>query len=160
MTSAEAECELVEVGVEVLGSDRAMVGAEHPALEQARNAMHARQQDVGGIVLAAHDGPLVLVAAVGHVPVRLPPVGVHGRTRLHRALDKRDQAVLLRDIVHVLQPNPPETLGVLDLDRDRNDRLLAVCRPPTPASTPPTYVSSTSTKPVSLSRRGRTIGVR
>jgi acetolactate decarboxylase len=55
-------------------------------------------------VLGAHDGPLVLVAVVGHGPVRLPPVGVDGRSRLHRALDERDQA-LLGDIVDALQSN-------------------------------------------------------
>ena len=45
-----------------------------------------------------------------------------GRSRLDRALDERDQAVL-GDIVDALQSNPPETLGVLDLDGDRDDRL-------------------------------------
>ena len=52
MASVEAEGELVEVRVEVLGSDRPLVGAEHPALEQARNTMDARHQDVSGIVLS------------------------------------------------------------------------------------------------------------
>jgi hypothetical protein len=47
---------------------------------------------------------------------------VDGRARLDRALDERDQAVL-RDIIDALQSNAPETLGVLDLDRDRDDRL-------------------------------------
>ena len=73
--SVEAEREFVEVGVEVLGSNGALVGAKQPALEQARDAMDARHQDVGRIVLAAHYGPLVLVAVVGHGPVGLPPVG-------------------------------------------------------------------------------------
>ena len=51
------------------------------------------------------------------VPPTLP-----GRSRLDCAFDERDQAVL-RDIVDALQSNPPETLGVLDLDSDRDDRL-------------------------------------
>lgn len=84
--------------------------------------MDARHQDVSGVVLPAHDRPVVLVAVVGHRPVGLPPVGVDSRARLDRALDERDQAVL-RDIIDALQSNAPETLGVLDLDRDRDDRL-------------------------------------
>ena len=84
--------------------------------------MDARHHDVGRVVLGAHDRPLVLIATVGHGPVRLPPVRVDGRSRLDRALDERDQAVL-GDIVDTLQSNPPETPGVLDLNSDRDDRL-------------------------------------
>jgi hypothetical protein len=39
--SVQAEGELVEVGVEVIGADRALVGAGQPALEQAGDAMNA-----------------------------------------------------------------------------------------------------------------------
>src|ERR1039458_3159367 len=49
VASVEAECELVEVRIEVLGSDRTLVGAEHPALKQARDAMDARHEDVSGV---------------------------------------------------------------------------------------------------------------
>ena len=49
-------------------------------------------------------------------------VGMDSRSRLDRAFDERDQAVL-GDVVDALQSNPPETLGVLDLDGDRDDRL-------------------------------------
>jgi hypothetical protein len=119
----------------VLGSDRALVGAEQPALEQARDAMNARHHNVGRVGLGAHDRPFVLVAVLRHRPVGLPPVGVDGRSGLHCALDERDQAVL-GDIVDALQPNPPETLGVLDLDRDRDDRLGVGLRAEHPALNP------------------------
>ena len=45
-----------------------------------------------------------------------------GRSGLDGAFDERDQAVL-GNVVDASQPNSPETLGLLDLDRDRDDRL-------------------------------------
>ena len=134
--SVEAERELVEVRVEVLWSDGPLVGAKQPALEQARDAMNARHDHVSGIVLGAHDGPLVLVAAVRHSPIGLPPVGVDSRARLDRAFDERDQAVL-GDIVDALQSNPPETLGFSISTAIATIAFVSVCRPNTPPSTPP-----------------------
>ena len=49
--------------------------------------MDARHHHVSGIVLGAHDRPLVLIAAVAHRPIGLPSVGVDGRSRLHCVLD-------------------------------------------------------------------------
>ena len=49
-------------------------------------------------------------------------VGMDSRSGLDRTFDERDQAVL-GDVVDALQSDPPETLGVLDLDGDRDDRL-------------------------------------
>jgi hypothetical protein len=63
---------------------------------------------------------------------------VDGRSRLYRALDERDQAVP-GEIVDALQPNTPETLGLLDLDRDRDDRL-GVGLPAEHAALDPTQV--------------------
>ena len=51
--SVEAEGELVEVGVEVLRADPALVGPEQPALEQPRDAVHARHQYMRGILVLA-----------------------------------------------------------------------------------------------------------
>ena len=70
------------------------MGAEQPALEQARDAVDAWHHDVRGIVLLAHDGPLVQVAVLGHGPVRLPPIGVDRRAGLDGRFDERDQTVL------------------------------------------------------------------
>ena len=72
------------------------------------------------------NGPLVLVAVLGHGPVGLVPVAVDRGSWLDRAADERHQ-VLLADRLHTLHPNPPKPLGMLDLDGDRHERLrLAV----------------------------------
>ena len=91
--TVEAEGELVEVSIEVLVADATLVGAQQPTLEKARDAVHARHHDMRGIILLAHDRPLVLVAALRELPVRLPPVGVDGRAGLHRLVDEREQVV-------------------------------------------------------------------
>jgi hypothetical protein len=70
----------------------------------------------------AHHGPLGRVAVLGDGPVRLPPIGVDSRAGLNDRLDERDQAGW-SDVVDRLQPNPSETLGLLDLHGDRDDRL-------------------------------------
>jgi hypothetical protein len=94
--AVETERELVGVCVEMLGADPALVGAEQPALEQARDAMHTWHHDVRRVVLLAHHGSLVRVAVLGDGPVRLPPIGVDSRAGLNDRLDERDQAVLVR----------------------------------------------------------------
>jgi hypothetical protein len=116
---------------------------------------------MGGVGLSAHDRPLVLVLVpvVGNGPVGLPPIGMHGRSRLDRTLDERDHAVL-GDVVDTLQPDPSKTLGMLDLDSDRDDRLGVGLPTEHPSYDSPKYASSTSTWPASRSRPGRTIAVR
>ena len=157
--SVEAERELVEVGVEVLGSDGALVGAKQPALEQARDAMDGRHHDVGGIVLAAHYGPLVLVAVLGHRPVGLPSVGVDGRSG-STALSMNGIKLSLETSSTRCSRIRPNPLGFLISTAIATIALVSVCRPNTPPSTPPRYASSTSTKPASRSRPGRTIAAR
>src|SRR5436190_14192325 len=98
--------------------------------------MHARHHNVRRVVLGAHDRPLVLVAAVGHGPVGLPPVGVDGRSGLDGAFDERDQAVL-GNVVDASQPNSPETLGCLISTAIATIALVSVCQPNTRPSTPP-----------------------
>jgi hypothetical protein len=77
--------------VEVRGAHRALVDAQQPALQQARDSLHARHHSVRGIVLLADDRSLVCVPALGHGPVRLPPIGVDRRPGLHHLLDEREQ---------------------------------------------------------------------
>jgi hypothetical protein len=138
----------------MLGADPALVGAEQPALEQARDARHTWHHDVRRVVVLADHGPLVRVAVLGDGPVRLPPSGVDSRAGLNDRLDERDRAVW-SDVVDRVQPNPSETLGLLDLHGDRDDRLGR--RFPAGHGTLDTP-SSTSTRPLRRGRPGRTIG--
>ena len=48
--AVEPEGELFQVGLQVAGIDRALVGAEDPPLEQASDAMNAWHRDMGGVV--------------------------------------------------------------------------------------------------------------
>lgn len=47
--AVEPEGELLQVGLKVTGIDRALVGAEDPAFQQAGDTMNAWNGDVGGI---------------------------------------------------------------------------------------------------------------
>lgn len=51
-SSVEPVGELLEVALQIARVDRALVGAQQPALEQRRNAVHPRQDDVGGVAAA------------------------------------------------------------------------------------------------------------
>ena len=49
VAASEAEGEFVEIGIQVRCGDRALMGAEQPALEQGGHAMHRRHGNVGRI---------------------------------------------------------------------------------------------------------------
>ena len=76
---------------------------------------------MGRIALGAHDGPLVLIAALGQRQIRGPAIGVDRRP----GLDSAAHEPVLRNIRHRLHAHAPETLGIPDLNRDRHDRLAA-----------------------------------
>jgi len=48
--SVESEYELFQIGLQVGGGDRALMGAQNPPFEQAGDAMHTWHGDVGRIV--------------------------------------------------------------------------------------------------------------
>src|ERR1019366_2760702 len=81
----EAEREFVEVALQVLLVDRALVGAQQPALGQGGHAVHSGQQ-LAGVVPAGASRPLaapvVGVAEPVDAAVALPGVGDHRRARL------------------------------------------------------------------------------
>jgi len=63
--AVEAEGELVQVVVELLRADGALVGAEQPAFEQRGDAVHARHRDVGGVAGGVEAVAVVRVAGAG-----------------------------------------------------------------------------------------------
>src|ERR1035438_1282248 len=52
-TTVESKGELVEISVQVIVSDRTLMGAEQPSLQQRDHALHARQQLRRGFLLPA-----------------------------------------------------------------------------------------------------------
>ena len=59
--TVEAERELVEVVVEVLVTDRALVGSEQPGLQQGNDQVYPRER-LASRPLAREQGPLMLVS--------------------------------------------------------------------------------------------------
>jgi hypothetical protein len=75
--AAEAEGELVEVVVEMLVLDAAVVSADQPPLEQRGDHVDTRHDLVSRFRAAVNDGDLVLVADCGQPGVAAPSVGVN-----------------------------------------------------------------------------------
>src|SRR5680860_1376623 len=133
--AVEAEGELVEVGVEVLWLDGALVAAKQPALEQTCDAVGAGHRDVRGIAAVGHHDPFVGVAVIGQREIGAPFVGADPRPRLHSCLHEPDQA-RLRDIRDALQSDAPKALRVEHLDGDRDPRFRLGLPAPGPVLMP------------------------
>jgi hypothetical protein len=81
----EAEAEFVQVALQVLVLDRALMGAQQPALGQGRDPVHPGQQ-LAGVLAAGAGGPLAApdmgITQLGDPVVAHPGVGDHRRARL------------------------------------------------------------------------------
>src|SRR5580700_7128334 len=81
----EAEAELVQVALQVLVLDRALMGAQQPALGQGSDPVDPRQQ-LAGVLPAGAGGPLAApdmdITEPGDPVVAHPGVGDHRRARL------------------------------------------------------------------------------
>src|ERR1035441_5371051 len=60
----ETERELIQVVVEMLLADRALVGSHQPPLEERDHSMDSRQQFQRGLLLAPQEGDLMRVAVL------------------------------------------------------------------------------------------------
>ncbi len=83
----EAECELVEVGLEVLVA-HAVMNATQPRLQVGEDAMNDRQILLSDLGVASLGDGEVFVAALGEAGIAGPIVGDDRRTRSNGALDK------------------------------------------------------------------------
>ena len=77
MATIEAEGEFVEVGIQMRGGDRFLVGAEQPAFEQRSNAMYPRHGNVCRIAAAGNVGHPVPISLFGKAVVAFPAVSVN-----------------------------------------------------------------------------------
>ena len=80
VATVEPEAELVEVRLDVIPLDSPLVSGEQPPIEQAGDAVYAREELVGK--WAGCDVALVAVGACESTFVGLPAVGNDGRARL------------------------------------------------------------------------------
>lgn len=119
--AVEPEGVLIEVGVQMVGADGALVGAQQPAFEQGVGAVNAGHGDVGGVAGGREDGDAVGVAVGGQVAVAGPAVGVHHSAGLDVAFDEAGQG----GGVHIGEPqtHPPVAFRVMDLPGDGHDGL-------------------------------------
>jgi hypothetical protein len=117
----EAERELRQVVVEVLGADGALVGAEQPALEQRGDPVDTRHDHVRRVACMRDRGRVVDVASAAEPVVAAVVVGVDDRARLDRLLDRGEQA-LVADVGDADEPAAPHA-GAALLDRDLDDHL-------------------------------------
>ncbi len=88
-STVEPECELVEVKVEVLVTDCALMRSHEPSFEQRDDAMHPRQQFRGGLLLPFDDRHFMDVAFGVQAGVALPAIGMRDAARLDRLLHER-----------------------------------------------------------------------
>src|SRR5262245_28497174 len=121
--AVEPERELVEVVVELVWAGGALVGAEQPALEERRDAVGARHDDVGGVA-AGGDARLFVDEAGGcESAVALPVVGVDDDSGRDCAGDevRQDRRGTVWDTG---EPDPAAGTAWARLDRDRDDRSI------------------------------------
>jgi hypothetical protein len=124
----EAEDELVEIRLDVLRADAAVVRAQQPSLYERSDAMNGREHDVCRIVAFRDGVGVVLEAAAREVLVSAQAVCVDGRALLARVLHEVQQRLRLH-VRHHLDARATELppLGVLPealaLDSDGDDHL-------------------------------------
>ena len=92
VAAIETEGKFIEIGIQMLGCDRSLVGAEQPAFEQRSNAMNPRQGNVRRIAAAGDVDCVVLVSLFRKAVVAPLPVGANLGARLNRRRDKKNQA--------------------------------------------------------------------
>ena len=137
------EAELVEVRIEVLGANHALVGAKQPALEQgSRRGATGNHQRARWAALLAQHRLLVLIAVIGNILEGLVAVGVHGGSLAPSA--RVTNGIKLSFVIPAtrcirIRPKP---LGCSISIRDRDEaHFVYVSRPRSPFSMPPIRVA-------------------
>ena len=87
--TGESERELIEVVIQMVRSDSALVRAEQPSLQQRHDAVDAGQEIFTRGLTALHDGGM---AVAGQASVRQQAIGDHRAGRRDGPADKAVQA--------------------------------------------------------------------
>ena len=77
VATIEAEGEFIDIGTQMRGCNRPLMGAEQPAFEQRSNPMYPRHGNVRRIATAGYVGHSVTISLFGKTVVSFPPVGVN-----------------------------------------------------------------------------------
>jgi len=128
LAAIEPECEFVQISLQVIFFERALMCTHQPALNERGNAVYARQ-DLVGLLTGAFDGrPLVDVFVFGGTGIGYQPVGVDRRSRLDVLPNKRLERFGF-GVGNNLQAAPPEALGGKQFHGNRHQHL-AFCTAP------------------------------
>ena len=125
-TTVEAKRELVQIVIELGGTDRSMVNPQPPTIEEGCHPVNLGHDYVGGVSAGGDVLRLVLEADFRETIVGSPAVGSNHRSRAHGRLDERNEA-LGGDILD--SPHADTTgASTTDFGGDCDDRFL-VCFP-------------------------------
>jgi hypothetical protein len=107
-------------------TDRSLVGAEDPSLDQRGDEVHMREGNVCGIAGGRDVGSDVLEAVAADVVVAGPGVAAD----FAAAGDVVEHELSQRVALDIRDPSHPHALGrLVALDRDRDDRLVPKAAP-------------------------------
>src|SRR5450756_391015 len=157
--SVEAERELLQVGLQVGRSDRALMRAQDPALQKGGDAVHAGHRHVRGTARRGKHSALVHVPVLEQAVVARPAVRAHRRSAGDDVTPKGSRLSPEASGTWRMRTRP-KPLGCLTSTAITTMALLLPRPHLPPRTTPPTRVSSTSTAPESRSRSLRTIATR
>lgn len=128
LASVEAEREFVQISLQVIFFERALMRTHQPALNERGNAVYARQ-DLVGLLAGAFDGrSLVVVFVFGGTGIGYQPVGVDRRARLDVLPDKRLERFGF-GVGDNLQAAAPKAIGGKQFHGNRHQHL-AFCTAP------------------------------
>lgn len=128
LAPVEPEREFVEIDLQVIFFERALMRTRQPVLNERRNAVHARQ-NLAGIFAGAFDGrSLADIFVFGCARIECQPAGVDRRSRLDVLPDKRFKCFGFC-VGDNLQAAAPEALGGGQFHGDRHQHLASGTAP-------------------------------
>ena len=154
----EAEGVFIEIALQVLGTEGAVMGAEQPAFGEGENKVDGRQAQPGiAPALAEIDG-FMCIACASEAAIAGPAVG-HNGERLGGACGEELFEICRTGVDDHLQAEPPKRMSPanagLGFDGTGNQALPAAPRPGGADFAASMKVSSTSTRLCSGSRSDR-----
>src|SRR5450759_3091991 len=123
-SAIESEREFIEIVVEVLLTDRSLVGSHQPTFEQGDREVNPRHQLRWSLLLSLEKRDLVLVAFALQGQISQPAVGMDDAARFNRVLHKGHQACS-RSVYNVAHPNPTDP-GSIFLSGNDNQCLSLI----------------------------------